>query len=146
MGSVAYQSLMTVWQGCSLRAKLDQLHLPLTSPLHSAPKSVRDASSTGLRSRPWAQLNLTPENNSTPSHAVIQKHVQDFYNVAGEGVSLWLLLLPKSGTSAAFTKVFEANGPADKMTERSGGRAAPTWRSAPYSNDYCRRGPQVRPP
>ena len=68
------------------------------------------------------QLSLTPSSNSTPSHAVIQKHVQDFYNVAGDGAALWLMLLPKSGTAVAFNKVFAAGGPADKMVEQSGGR------------------------
>ena len=52
---------------------------------------------------------LTPSDNSTPSHAVIQKHVQDFYNIAGDGATLWLLLLPKSGTDVTFEKVFEAD-------------------------------------
>ena len=67
-------------------------------------------------------LSLTPSDNSTPSHAVIQKHVQDFYTIAGDGAQLWLTLLPKSGANAAFPKVFEAGGPADKMVEQSGGR------------------------
>ena len=105
--------------------------LLLTGELTAAPTIT--ASSTALQNvyanplqlgsvKDLEQLKLTPSDNSTPSHAVIQKHVQDFYTIAGDGAQLWLTLLPKSGAKAAFPKVFEAGGPADKMVEQSGGR------------------------
>ena len=51
-------------------------------------------------------LSLEPESNSKPSHALIQRQVEDFYNTAGDGAQLWLMLLPKSGTAASFTNIF----------------------------------------
>ena len=67
-------------------------------------------------------LSLEPESNSKLSHALIQRHVKDFYNTAGDGAQLYLMLLPKSGTAASFTNIFAAGGPAEKMVEQSSGR------------------------
>ena len=67
-------------------------------------------------------LSLEPESNSKPSHALIQRQVEDFYNTAGDGAQLWFMLLPKGGTDVAFDKVFATGGPAEKMVEQSSGR------------------------